>query len=107
MLRARRAWCFAGQYSPRVSSCSSKKLLDSAEDLDEGIDFGGGIVEIKTGASGRRHTEAFHQWLVAMMTAAQGDSALIGDGHHVMRVDAIEEETHHTGPADARPKEPN
>src|SRR6266849_5645128 len=41
------------------------------------------------------------------MPTAQGHAALIGDRDDVMGVNTIEEKTHQTSPADARPKEPD
>ncbi len=61
--------------------------MDLAEDLDESIDFGGGIVEIKTGTGRGFDAELAHQGLVAMVAAAQGDAALVGDGDEVVSVD--------------------
>src|SRR5690349_2031484 len=42
-----------------------------------------------------------------MMATPQRNASLIGDGHDVMGVDAIEKKADQTGPADRRSKKPN
>src|SRR5262249_5598959 len=47
----------------------------------------------------------FHEGLVAMMSAPQRQPLLIGYGHDIMRMDAVEEEANQTGSTDVRTEE--
>ena len=74
----------------RISSgLSPKKLLYLAENFDEPINFIRGIVKVKAGSGGRFDAQFAHQGLVAMMTAPQGDTSLIGNRDDIMRMNVV------------------
>ena len=75
----------------------TEKLDDFAQGGGEGGDVGLGVVEVKTRAGGAGEAELFHQRHVAMVSAAQGDALLVGDGDDVVGVYVVEGKTHHTG----------
>src|SRR5579859_5807360 len=81
---------------------SAEELLDFAQNFDKPIDVVSCIVKIKAGASGGLDTEFVHERLVAMMPAAQGDAALIGDRNQVVGMDIWEQKTYQAGPPDVR-----
>src|SRR5258707_13537304 len=73
-----------------VFTLASKKFLDFAQHFHETINFGGRVIEIKAGASSGFDAEPAHKGLVAMMAAAQGDPALVGDRDDVVGVDIFQ-----------------
>ena len=77
----------------------AEKLLDVAEDVNALINLPGGVVEIETGPGSGGDAKFFHQRLVAMMPSAQGETALVHEGHDVMGMDFVEEKADQPGPA--------
>src|SRR4051812_39213242 len=64
----------------------SEKSLGFRDDFDHAIDFRLCVVEIEAGACRRCDAEFFHQRLIAMMSAAERDAALVGEGDDVVGV---------------------
>ena len=50
------------------------------------VDFGRGVVDVEAGAGGAREAELLHEGLVAVVTAAEGDAILVGEGDNVVGV---------------------
>jgi hypothetical protein len=64
----------------------AEKLLDLFYNFHEPVHFSLGVVEIETRAGGGFDTEPVHEWLRAVMAAAQGHARLVCQRHHVVRV---------------------
>src|ERR1051325_3147152 len=86
---------------------TAEKLLNLLHDLDEAIDLLRRVVKIKTRARGRLDAQLVHQRLVAMMSAAQRDAALVRQFGHVVGMDAVQEKAHESGAADIRAEQPD
>src|SRR5437899_1249055 len=84
-----------------------KKPLYFAKHLDEAIDFLRSIINVKARARGRFDTQFMHQRLIAVVTTAQSDTALVRHRDHVMRVHILEQETDQPGPADVWTEQAN
>lgn len=72
-------------------------FLNPVEGLDEMVDFGWGVVEIKGGAGGGVSADAAHERLIAVVACSEGDAAAIGEGDEVVGVDAGEGEAEDAG----------
>jgi hypothetical protein len=82
-----------------------EEFLDFGKDLGQAVDFRGGIVEVEAGAGGGFDAEFAHERLVAVMAAAQGDAALVGQGNDIVGVHVIEQKADQSGPAGAGSEE--
>src|SRR5690349_1157582 len=76
-----------------------EEFLDIRDDLDKAVDLQLRVVEVEAGAGGGGHSQFLHQGLIAMMSAAKGDTALVRDGNDIMRVHAINQKAHEAGAA--------
>ena len=54
---------------------------------DEYVDLGRGVVQIETRARGAGQAELAHEWLVAVVAAAEREAVFIGKRHDVVGVD--------------------
>src|SRR5690625_5861627 len=94
--------------SPKsIGSSNREKPLQFADRFHESGDFFPSVVKVETGARRRGDSEPFHQWLRAVMPAAQSDSFLIGEGHDVVRMKIVEVEADDSGPLSFRAKDAN
>ncbi len=74
-----------------------EEFLDFPDDFHEAVHFSFGIVKVKTGASGGFNTELVHERLSAVMSAAQRDACLVGEGHDVVGVNVLEQKADEAG----------
>jgi len=63
-----------------------KKTGRILEDVDHAIDLLTRVVEVKAGARCSGHAETPHQWLIAMMTTAHGETVTIRKRGQIVRV---------------------
>src|SRR5207248_9855413 len=73
--------------------CSCEEPGSLAQDVNHAIDLRGCVVEIETGTGCSGQAEPAHERLVAMMSAAQGEAALIGERGEVVRMYSFHDET--------------
>ena len=72
---------------------SCKELRGVAEDVDHAIDFVFRVIKIETGARRSGQAKFSHQRLIAMMSAAQRQSTLIGERGQIVRMHALHDKT--------------
>src|SRR5882672_1562281 len=78
----------APRYALRSRS-SSKEPLRLGDRFHQGIDVSLGIVDVAARPVRRRHVEALHQRLRAVMPGPDGHSLTIEDRRHIVRVDQL------------------
>src|ERR1035438_3009143 len=98
--------CWEAVQSPAALR-RAEELLDLSQHLYEAVNLRSRVVEKEAGASGGFHAELAHQGLVAMVPAAQRDAALVGHGHHVVRMDFLQQEAYQPGAPDMRAEQPD
>ena len=86
-----------GKVLPVRCSCSSEEAGGVAAGFRSSGRSRGGVVEIEAGARCSRQAEPAHQRLVAMVAAAQGEPALVGERGEIVRMRCVHDE-----PDDAR-----
>src|ERR1700677_2931837 len=74
-----------------------EEFLDFADDFHETVHLGAGVVKVKAGTGGGFHAELVHERLGAMMSTAECDARLVGEGHDVVRMHVLEQETDEAG----------
>src|SRR5205085_1380082 len=63
------------------------------ENVDHMIDLVAHAIEVKTGAASSRHAKSSHQWLVAMMAAAERKAVPVCESGEIMRMGCVHHKT--------------
>src|SRR5438105_8593128 len=78
---------------PDPETSAAEEFMNALQRSDQPVDFFLGVVEVETRAGRAREAKFAHKRLVAVVAAAQGDTVLISESHHIVGVDIGESET--------------